>query len=192
MLIAQSTVVSVKKLLPIKDIDIVFYENPGATIGEVGGIGGFTPNANVIFISLNPQHPNFQKALEEDLSFILAHELHHTIRWQKQVEGDTLLEAIVFEGLAEHFAQEVTGKASPSPWAKALTSEQNVMCLAKAREIWSAPTYDNSLWFLGSDPKVVPRWAGYTIGYNLVEKYLKANLGEKASSLVTADASVFV
>ena len=37
--VTESAVVSVKKLLPIKDVDIVFYNNPGATFdeGEMGG-----------------------------------------------------------------------------------------------------------------------------------------------------------
>lgn len=38
--IARSTTDSVKKLLPIKDVDIIFYNNPRATFDEdeIGGI----------------------------------------------------------------------------------------------------------------------------------------------------------
>ena len=122
--IAESTISLVEKLLPIKDVDIVFYTNPGATIDEIGGIGGFSPNANTIFISLNPEHPDFKKALNDVPPYTIAHELHHTIRWQKQVEGDTLLEAIIFEGLADHFAVEAIGCEKPSVWSSALSQEQ--------------------------------------------------------------------
>jgi uncharacterized protein YjaZ len=190
--IAEATIASVEKLLPIKDVDIVFYDNPGATIDEIGGIGGFSPNENLIFISLNPRHPNFKKALKEELSFTLAHELHHTIRWQKQVEGDTLLEAMIFEGLADHFAIEATGRSKPSPWSYALTPELKQVFLKKASEEWKNPTYDNNLWFFGSNPEVVPRWTGYTLGYDLVAKYLQTNPGTSASKLVTADALLFI
>jgi hypothetical protein len=62
--VAQSTTELVKESLPIKNIDIVFYDNPGATIDEVGGIGGFTPNQHTIFISLNLRHPGFKNALK--------------------------------------------------------------------------------------------------------------------------------
>jgi len=190
--IAEATIASVEKLLPIKNVDIVFYDNPGATIDEIGGIGGITPNANVIFISLNPRHPDFKKALKDELGFLLAHELHHTIRWQKEVEGDTLLEAMVFEGLADHFAQEVTRRDKPSVYSCALTPEQKKIFLKKASEEWSRPNYNNSLWFFGSNPDIIPRWTGYTIGYDLVGAYLRANPGSSASKLADSDASLFL
>lgn len=190
--IAEGTIVSVEKLLPIKDVDIIFYDNPGATIDEIGGIGGFTPNENVVFISLNPHHVGFKNALDDELSFTLAHELHHTIRWQKQVEGDTLLEALVFEGLADHFAIEATGRSKPSPWSHALTPEQKKVFLKKAAEEWNKPTYNHNLWFFGSEPDTIPRWAGYTLGYDLVTAYLRKNPRSSASKLVFADASIFL
>ncbi len=191
-LTAELAVDSVKKLLPIKDVDIVFYDNPSATIDEIGGIGGFTPNAHTIFISLNHRHPRFKEALANELFFMLAHELHHTIRWQKTVEGDTLLEALIFEGLADHFAMEVTGRKKPSVYSSALTPEQKKVFYEKASREWKEPTYGNALWFYGSTPAVVPKWAGYTLGYDLVGKYLQVHPKLLASTLACADASLFV
>ena len=190
--ITEATIASVEKLLPTRDVDIVFYDNPRATIDEIGGIGGFSPNANLIFISLNPRHSDFKRAVKEELAFTLAHELHHTIRWQKEVVGDTLLEAMIFEGLADHFAIEATGRNKPSPWSYALTSEQKKIFLKKASEEWLKPSYDNDAWFFGSKPEIIPRWTGYTLGYDLVAAYLKANPGNSASKLASADASLFV
>lgn len=190
--IAEDTIVSVKKFLPINDVDIVFYDNPKATIDEIGGIGGYSPNANLIFMSLNPRHSDFKRAVKEELAFTLAHELHHTIRWQKQVEGDTLLEAMIFEGLADHFAIEATGRSKPSPWSCALTPEQKKIFLAKASEEWKQPTYDNDLWFFGSKPEIIPRWAGYALGYDLVATYLHNHPETSASKLTSADTSLFI
>jgi len=190
--ITEATIASVEKVLPIKDVDVVIYDNPKATIDEIGGIGGFSPNANLIFISLNPKHPDFKKAVKEELAFTLAHELHHTIRWQKQVEGDTLLEAMIFEGLADHFATEATGRSKPSPWSYALTPKQKKIFLAKASEEWTQPTYDNDLWFFGSRPDIIPRLTGYTLGYDLVATYLRNHPETSASKLATADTSFFL
>lgn len=190
--IAESTISLVEKLLPIKDVDIVFYTNPGATIDEIGGVGGFSPNANTIFISLNPKHPNFKRALKDALPYTIAHELHHTIRWQKQVEGDTLLEAMIFEGLADHFAVEAIGCEKPSVWSSALSQEQKDDMYNKAKEIWVQPTYDNNLWFFGSKPEIVPKWSGYTLGYDLVKEYLNKNPDTSASKLAQADATLFI
>lgn len=190
--VAESTTDSVKKLLAIKDVDVVFYDNPGATIDEVGGIGGFTPNQHTIFISFNPRHPNFKSAIKDELSFILAHEFHHTLRWQKTVEGDSLLEALIFEGLAEHFAIEATGRQKPSPWAEALNDTEKKKFLERASKEWLVPTYNNALWFFGSNPKEIPRWTGYTLGFDLVAKYLQTHPETSASKLVFADATLFI
>jgi len=190
--LAEATIALAVKLLPIKDVDIVFCYNQGGTIDEIGGIGGYTPNANTMFIYLNPHHRDFKKVLKDELTFTLAHELHHTIRWQKEVEGDTLLEAMIFEGLADHFAQEITGRIKPSLYSCALTPEQKKIFLKKASEEWDKSTYDHHLWFFGSNPKIIPRWTGYTLGYDLVDSYLKANIGTSASKLASDDASLFL
>lgn len=190
--VSESTVKLVEDILPIENIDIVIYENPQATIDEIGGIGGFTPNENLIFISLNVLHPDFDIKFKEELKFTLAHELHHTIRWQKQVEGDTLLEAMVFEGLADHFAIEATGRNKPSPWSTALNSEQKNTLFKKASEVWNEPSYDHNLWFFGSKPDVIPRWTGYTLGYDIVGKYLQNNPQANAALLAKVDATLFM
>ena len=192
--VTESAVVSVKKLLPIKDVDIIFYNNPGATFyeGEMGGIGGFTQDAHTMFISLNPRHPNFKNALENELFFMLAHELNHTIRWQKQVEGDTLLEAMIFEGLADHFAMEVTGRRKLTSYSDALTPEQKKTFTKKAKEVWKKPTYNHKEWFYGSAPDIIPRWTGYTLGYDLVANYLQAHPETLPPKLVRADATLFI
>lgn len=192
--IANSAIEAVKRLLPIKDIDIVFYDNPRATFteDELGGIGGFTPNANTVFIPLNPRHPHFRDSLKNELFFTLVHELHHTIRWQKQVEGDTLLEALIFEGLADHFAMEVTGRQKPTIYSDALTPEQKKIFLKKASDEWDKPTYNNNKWFYGSDPNEIPRWTGYTLGFDLVAAYIKVHPEAHSSKLATADAPLFI
>ena len=192
--IAKSAVASVKKLLQIKNIDIVFYDNPEATFkdGELGGIGGFTPNAHAIFISLNPRHSNFKNALKKQLFFTLAHELHHTIRWRKPVDDDTLLEALIFEGLADHFAMEVTRRRKATPYSNALTPAQKRTFLKKASEEWNKPAYNHNEWFYGAKPEIIPRWTGYTLGYDLVLKYLKMHPETCSSELACADASLFV
>ena len=102
------------------------------------------------------------------------------------------VESFIFEGLAELFAMQVTGRQKISLYSSALTPEQKEIFLKKAKEVWLLLSYDNDLWFFGSEPEKIPRWAGYTLGYDLVEKYLKAHTDTSASKLVTADASLFI
>lgn len=141
---------------------------------------------------MNPHHKSFENTLKNELFFTLAHEFHHTIRWQKPVEGDALLEALVFEGLADHFAMEVTERQNPTIYSNALTPEQKKIFMKKASKEWGLPTYNHNEWFYGSAPKAIPRWTGYTLGYELVMAYLRAHPETLPSKLVCADPSLFV
>lgn len=58
-------------------------------------------------------------------------------------------------------------------------------------KVWHLATYDHPAWFYGSDRKV-PRWAGYTLGYNLVASYLAKHPKVLPSKLISAKASIFL
>ena len=188
--VAKSVELSIKKLIPLGDIDVVFYNNPEATLKE-SGIGGFTPCANIIFFSLDPKNPNFKQEVERELPFQLAHEVNHAIRFRTPIPKETLFEAMISEGLADHFAVEVTKRKTPPAWATALTNTQKRDLVAKASKEWNLPTYDHHAWFYGSEKKKIPRWTAYTLGYDLVAIYLQKNPKIKASKLVSSEASLF-
>src|SRR3989338_2357175 len=71
--VTKSIGMLIKKLVPLEDIDVVFYNNPGATFKE-SGIGGYTPCANVIFISLDPGNSKFQEKKKKKLLYTLPQE----------------------------------------------------------------------------------------------------------------------
>jgi len=95
-------------------VDIVVRHDPRTVIAEVG-IGGFAPDGHTVFVALDPDHDRFEVALERELFATLAHELHHVARHRAGVRGHTLFDAIVSEGLADHFSIEVT-RADAPPW----------------------------------------------------------------------------
>ena len=107
--ITKSVEILIKKFIPQGDIDVVFYDNPEATLKE-NGIGGYTPCANVIFFSLDPRNPKFREGIKKDLLYTLAHEINHAIRFRTPIPQETLFEAMISEGLADHFAMEITGR----------------------------------------------------------------------------------
>lgn len=51
--------------------------------------------------------------------------------------------------------------------------------------------YDHGTWFYGTGPEI-PRWTGYTVGFELVRLYLAENTGARASGLVGQPAISFV
>ena len=106
-LILEQSIKAVSKVIETGNIDIIIYENPQATIKEIG-IGGYTPVANVIFIALDSEHPKFRQNLDSELFYTLVHEINHAIRFRTPVEKESLLEAMISEGLADHFAMQIS------------------------------------------------------------------------------------
>src|ERR1035437_4925119 len=95
--ITKSVEVLIKRVVSLGDIDVVFYNNPEGTIKEIG-IGGYTPCANVIFISLDPRNPKFKTGIKKELPNTLVHEINHAIRFRTPISKETLFEAMISEG----------------------------------------------------------------------------------------------
>jgi hypothetical protein len=165
------------------EVDVVVRDDPRRVIPE-WGIGGFAPDGHTVFVALDPDHERFEWAVERGLFATLAHELHHVARHQACGYGDTLFDALVSEGLADHFSIEVTGVEAP-PWTVALTPEQAAELAARAREEYD-DAYNHWAWFFGSDELGIPRWTGYTLGFQLVGDYLDRHPAATASALATA------
>lgn len=74
-------------------------------IEEMDGVMGFAPRSgNVIFITINTSPPDWRHTLQGTVS----HEYHHTVIHENH-DWDTFQDILVYEGLAEHFRNEVIG-----------------------------------------------------------------------------------
>ncbi len=184
------SLIKISDKLPISDVDVAIYNNPRGTISELG-IGGYTPNGHLVFVYLDSKFPNIKRVIKEQLKRTLAHELHHCLRWRNPGYGKTLLEALLTEGLADHFDLEVNG-GDLEPWCTALNREEIVAFIKRAKIEYDNKSYDHRAWFFGSKEKSIPRWTGYALGFTLVENYLKANPDKKASKLYAIKAEEFV
>lgn len=186
----KTSINEISKKLSISDIDIVVYDNPLGAIPEFG-IGGYAPNANLIFVSLDPKFPNLSKSIGDQFSRTLAHEIHHCMRWRGPGYGNTLLEALITEGLADHFDLEMHG-GDLYPWDLALDKDQLKKFLKKAKTEFNNKEYDHNAWFFGSKQKNIPKWTGYSLGFKIVNDYLQRNPDEKPSSLHNVNAKEFL
>ncbi len=85
-------------------------------------------------------------------------------------ERKTIQDDLVFEGVAEHF-REVFEGGGKAEWVKSISKDEARSIL---REIEPSPGTENEQFyldlFLGTGK--FPLWAGYAIGYYLVESYL--------------------
>lgn len=186
----RSSIKKIKKKLPISDVDLVFYDHPERTIKGFG-IGGYTANAHTIFIYLDPAFKNFKKVIKEEIPRALAHEFHHVARWRGPGFGNKLLETLVTEGLADHFDIEIFNK-SPRPWCKALSKKETKKLLKMAEKEFYDDNHDHFRWFFGRGDKNIPRWTGYTLGFEIIGRYLRENPDKKPSTLFAEKADVFI
>ena len=153
------------------DIDILVTNRIPMAIPE-NGAGGYTFFADFIQISIDNE-----KATENLISENIVHELCHASRWGKNPEWmKTLFDNLIFEGLACVLeADFIKNKAEKSLFIKTIlerSDEQNKEILAQVYNKLDSDNYIyNEIFFNGSDK--LPRWAGYSLGYYLVKKYLK-------------------
>jgi hypothetical protein len=156
------------------------------------GVGGFAnPATGDVSVWIDEAPPGGLKAaLETWVPATVAHELHHRSRIRVGPGyGITLAEALVTEGLADHFAAEAFPDTPPQPWDHALSAEQEAELWRKAQPILDVPGgYNHPVWFRGSGS--LPRWAGYTLGYRIAEAYLGDDFS--ASSAVGTEAETVI
>lgn len=185
--IIKQGITDILQLMPIEDLQIRIVENSQLVIPEIG-IGGYNPDAFEILLAIDSKFIYLDSTLNKNLISLLAHEIHHAKRRRSVGYGNTLLEAVVSEGLADHFSIEISGN-EPPPWTMALSSQELEAWIETASQVWQNP-YDHAKWFFGTDPGI-PRWTGYSIGYEIVNNYLLNHPTKKASGLHNEPAVSF-
>lgn len=176
-----------KIILP--HVDVVIDDDANSAIPETG-VGGFAPSANLLYIHIDTNFKEIEQKIDFEIKSTLTHELHHCARWASCGYGKTLLEAIIAEGLADHFDIEINN-SDPRPWSIAVTGDELEKLKEKASLEFTNDSYDHSAWFFGSKGEHIPRWTGYSLGFSLVGDYIK-NGGKKASELVSEKAESFI
>lgn len=171
-----------KSLMPIPSLDVVVQA--GKFVIPEKGHAGFCPEAGIVFITVQPENPAFIKNDAHSIERMFAHELHHAARWAGPGYGSTLGEALVSEGLAGHFSLELFG-GEPEPW-ESLKSDTFQPYAPQMHDNWHRTDYDHNAWFFGAGD--LPRWLGYTAGFNLISRYLAASPQLKASMLANINA----
>jgi Predicted Zn-dependent protease (DUF2268) len=178
----------VNGVLPLTGVTITVIVDGSRAISGYG-LGGRTLDAAAVEIYVDPAFSNLEQLLTERLPPLVAHELHHARRMRGPGYGRTLLEAMVSEGLADHFSIELMGAPVP-PWSNAFPRDETGRYLDVARPELDSTSYDHDRWFFEPSPEL-PRWTGYTLGFRLVEAYQTAHPGATAAVLVYTPASAF-
>ena len=168
-------------------LDVVIQAIPGRGIPQIGHVG-YVPAPGIMMLTLDPVNPRLQANLGELLERVIAHELHHALRFEKTGYGHTLGEAIVTEGLAGRFAQELYGHDGEI-WEHAVSRDELPAFAEEARRRFDDEDYDHGAWFFGTGD--FPCWLGYTLGWEIVGHYLSVRKDARPSRLAGEKASAF-
>jgi uncharacterized protein YjaZ len=187
--IVKDTVSAVRGLLPVNGVTIQILSGTASVIPEIG-MGGFTASTDEIRLTFNPDSTVLPGTLPTELFPLLAHEMHHVARFRTIGYNTSLLDAMVTEGLADQFSVEIAD-IDPPMWSQALSAAELVTWTAIAREHWLEPTWNHDAWFFGADPSI-PRWAGYSIGYEIARTFLSAHPDRRPSQLYGEPARAFL
>jgi len=163
-------------------LDIVISSHPLAPAFE--GVSGMAPQPGIIYLTLDPAVSDLRPALQRTI----LHEFHHALRWESVGYGNTLFEATITEGLAGHFVHELLG-TPPEPWECAFPTAELQPYIAAFEQDALNPDYNHAKWFFGASD--LPNWLGYSLGFQMVEKFLMEHPKLKPSALVDHPAHHF-
>ena len=137
---------------------------------DLGGVVGVTAGSGKILLLVDPLNEQWKNVL----SYTVAHEYHHSVWTSRKYEFEgNILANLVFEGKADSFANKVFPDLEV-PWVSSIEP-------GKEKAVWNSIknqlSSDDSelfqkLMFGGGD---FQRWSGYTIGYHIVQDFLKNN-----------------
>ena len=186
-----------ESVLPRPDLNARIIILPGdgqsrVLVQRMRGVMGFSLGSQAMILFLWPADK-----WEEWLVYTVAHEYTHLVRnhlfprglsggklvYLKSQESETLLDAMVAEGMADAFAMELYPDMR-SPWTSALSPEEEAHIWPRVRRRLVATDSMEIRRILFGDSDRVPQWTGYALGYRIVEGYLKSHLGIRPATLV--------
>ena len=158
---------------------------------QMKGVIGLSLGAQVTLIFLWPTGD-----WKRWLAYTISHEYTHLVRnllfpralmgsklvYQKSQEPETLLDAMVSEGISDAFARELYPDLEPM-WINALTLEAEESVWPKVRRRMLASDTSEIRRMLFGDNDRIPVWTGYAIGYKIVRGYLDLHPAAKPATL---------
>ena len=201
--IVESALAECVQSLPRPDLSARVFLLPGdgesrVLVRQMNGVLGFSLGSQAMMVFLWPV-----QGWQKWLTYTVTHEYIHLVRnlmfprglsgnklvYMKTQEPETLLDVLVAEGLADVFATRLLKDTRP-PWTDALAPKVEGRLWARVHRRFNVSDPTEIRRILFGDNDRIPMWTGYTIGYRIVERYLKANPDAQPANLVGISASV--
>jgi hypothetical protein len=212
----EDTYAQAEPLLDVHGVSFaVSLEIYGLPIPDYG-VGWSMADDTTVVLAIDPYSPQLRDVLPERVPAMVADALFSVARERGGVSDETFFDSMVWSGLADHFAVELLGGPLP-PWADAFPAGRTEELMERAQPLFDTRWDDEKNlalpaaermavagifndWFIPDRPGSkwreqqgmdIPEWAGFTLGYRLIETYLAENPGQTAADLVNTPASVF-
>ncbi|TRZ77363.1 hypothetical protein D4R87_02900 [bacterium] len=175
--IVKQAIKKCKKIIPSTITEIYVFPSYGSFVkNKMDGSTGYSSWKNCMLVFIDPTC----KKWKESLSSTIIHEYLHTVTHQHH-KWETLLDSLIFEGLAENFTEYI--EKNISTWANSLNLKQSQEYFKKlTNNLYSEDEIVYHSVFFGN--KKYPQWAGYAIGYNIVKSFLNNYTDIKWEQLV--------
>ena len=157
---------------------------------------GVSFGSKISLIFFWPQHQ-----WKDSLSFAIAHEYSHLCQnsyvEKKFINGkmindktgkpDTLLDAVLNEGISDAFAMSIQPSFKPN-WIHPLPIQQEALAWEAMSELLDSDDPMIIRSFLAGSTASLPDWAGQHLGYKIVQQYMINNPEADFENLYTLDS----
>lgn len=143
-----------------------------------------------LYIPLDIGHPELGQQFEARFQAFFAHELHRCARRAMAGYADTLSQALVTEGLACCFEAELPGGSVPM-YATRVSGAALEAAWQRARPQLELPVKGWGEWFFGEREPELPMHVGYSMGYEVVARWLERTGHTAARAYAVPAAQVF-
>ncbi|WP_448548540.1 DUF2268 domain-containing putative Zn-dependent protease [Thalassotalea fusca] len=185
----QYSLSKISQHIQLPNLDIIISPAPDEYKTD-SGILGCVSTPYLIEILVDTDREDLVDVIHNELTAVIAHELHHAIRALSGVQEKTLFQTLISEGLACHFETKFNGNTTPRFLNEVKKFEwrelYNQMQTNLNNQDFNYPDYFG----VGNDAKL-PERAGYWVGFNLVSEYIN-KYGGCASTLIGIPAEKFV
>lgn len=140
---------------------------PGTAAALMGGVSAVAIPPSTIALFVDPI-----EGWQSRVAYLIAHEYHHlAARALGRSVAANGLGILLDEGRADAFAASLF-PGTIVPWTRALTQDEEArawMAIQPTLARFEPSFYNRFMFGIGGE---VPRWAGYTIGFHIVQTFL--------------------
>ena len=201
-LVARNALKIASDSLPRPDLSARMFLFPGdgesaVLVNQLGGVLGFSLGASATLLFVWPRGD-----WREHLRYNVVHEYAHLVRnllfprgiaggklvYMKTQQPETLLDAMIAEGISDCFAQHCLDNARPR-WMDSQDEVETRRMWPRVHRRFGVSDATEIRRFLFGDGDRVPTWTGYTLGYMIVRRFLDNNPDTSMMRLVSMPAS---